>query len=85
MLTVGSMALGSFFSVAAAALLATWPYLGDAGFLGLLFAVVALQTRGPRAVATGILSVMSSYLALFLRVTPAQVSAVLLTLAIWRS
>src|SRR6516162_4413749 len=82
MLTVGSMALGSFVSVAAAALLATWPYLSDAGFLGLLFAVVALQTRGPRAVATGILSVMSSYLALFLRVTPAQVSAVLLALAI---
>ena len=82
MLTVGSMVLGSFFSVAAAAQLATWPYLSDAGFLGLLFAVVALQTRGPRAVATGILSVMSSYLALFLRVTPAQVSAVLLALAI---
>ena len=81
-LTIGCMALGGFASATVATLLAIWPYLSDLGFLALLFAVVALQTRGPRFVATGILSVLSAYLALFLRLTPAQAPTVLLALAL---
>ena len=81
-LTIGCMALGGFASATVATLLAIWPYLGDLGFLALLFAVVALQTRGPRFVATGILSVLSAYLALFLRLTPAQAPTALLALAL---
>jgi hypothetical protein len=80
--TIGCMALGDFASATVATLLAIWPYLSDLGFLALLFMVVALQTRGPRFVATGILSVSSAYLALFLRLTPAQAPTALLALAL---
>ena len=82
MLTVATMGLCSVISAAVAAVLAMTPYLSEGGFLALIFAVVALQTRGPRVVATGILSVMSAYLALFLRLTPAQAPTVLLAVAI---
>ncbi len=78
LITIVTMALSGALSTVVTGLLAIWPLVGEAGFVALLFGAVAVQTRGPRAVAGGLMAVVASYLALFLHADPAHVPSALL-------
>ncbi|WP_298957460.1 FUSC family protein [uncultured Methylobacterium sp.] len=80
--TVLGMAGAAAAAIVAASCLRPWPHLGQAGFLAVLFAAVAFQSWGPRAVALGLTAVVHAYLVLFLHVDLAHVPPLLLSLPV---
>ncbi|MEH3147757.1 MAG: FUSC family protein [Methylobacterium frigidaeris] len=80
--TTLGMAATAAVAIVAAACLRPWPQLGQGGFLAILFAAVAFQSWGPRAVAIGLTGVVHAYLVLFLHVDLAHVAPLLLSLPV---
>lgn len=71
-LTMLLMPLSAAAAVTLGALLAPSRYLGDAGFVGVMFAAVYIRRFGPRGFALGMLAFIPYFFALFLRVTVSQ-------------
>lgn len=82
LITTATMAGAGACSTVVTALLAQLPPAGDAGFVLLLFGAILVQTRGPRAVASGLVAVVVSYLTLFLHADLAHVPTALVALPI---
>ena len=82
LVTLVAMAATAALGCLAGALLAHPPWLGQAGFLALLFGAAAFQIRGPRAIAVGFAAVVNVYLVLFLGADLAHLPAALLALPV---
>ncbi|MCU1526294.1 MAG: hypothetical protein JWP75_57 [Frondihabitans sp.] len=75
-LTILLLAPASFASITIAALLSPVMLIADAGFVVVSVLVVFARGFGPRGLALGMLAFMSYFLAIFIRIQPAQLPAV---------
>jgi uncharacterized membrane protein YccC len=69
-LTTLLLPLSAATAVTLGALLSSSRYLGDAGFVGVMFAAVYIRRFGPRGFALGMLAFIPYFFALFLKVKP---------------